>query len=138
MKIKAEKAVTLISVLLIVFLFAFFLKDILVPFIKMEMAHDMEGAKTLLRSKGILGFFAVTLIEALQMVVIFIPAEFIQISSGLSYPFPVALLLCDLGVCVGASIIYVLVRTFKFNNETYNKTKKKIYALSNYKRSKKT
>ncbi len=137
MKIKAEKAVTLISVLLIVFLFAFFLKDILVPFIKMETAHDMEGAQALLRSKGILGFFAVTLIEALQMVVIFIPAEFIQISSGLSYPFYIAVLLCDLGVCLGASIIYVLVRTFKFNNETYNKTKKKIDALSNDKKRKK-
>lgn len=138
MKIKIERVVTLISVLLIVFLFAFFLKDILLPLIRMEIDHDIEGAKILLRSKGVLGFFAVTLIEALQMVVIFIPAEFIQISSGLSYPFYIALLLCDLGVCLGASIIYVLVRTFKFNNETYNKTKKKIDALSNDKKSKKT
>ena len=94
MKIKPEKIVTLISVILIVCLFAFFLKDILVPFIKLEIANDMDGAKELLRSKGILGFYAVTLIEALQMVVIFIPAEFIQISSGLSYPLWLAVLLC--------------------------------------------
>ncbi|MBO4422296.1 MAG: VTT domain-containing protein [Clostridia bacterium] len=138
MKIKADKIVTLVSVLLIVCLFAFFLKDILIPFIKLEIANDMEGAKTLLRSKGILGFFAVILIEALQMVVIFIPAEFIQISSGLSYPLPVAVILCDLGVCLGATIIYVLVRTFKFNNETYNRQKKRIDALSNEKKNKKS
>ena len=49
------------------------------------------------------------LVEALQEVVVFIPAEFIQISSGLSYPFYIALLLCDLGACLGATIIYVLV-----------------------------
>lgn len=128
-KLKPERIVTLISVILIVCLFAFFLKDILVPFIKLEIANDMDGAKELLRSKGILGFFAVALIEALQMVVIFIPAEFIQISSGLSYPLWLAVLLCDLGVCLGATIIYVLVRTFKFNNETYNKQKKKIDTL---------
>ena len=129
MKIKPEKIVTLISVILIICLFAFFLKDILVPFIKLEAANDMDGAKELLRSKGILGFFAVALIEALQMVVIFIPAEFIQISSGLSYPLWLAVLLCDLGVCLGATIIYVLVRTFKFKNDTYEKKKKTIDAL---------
>ena len=137
MKIKPERIVTLISVILIVCLFAFFLKDILVPFIKLEIANDMDGAKELLRSKGVLGFFAVTLIEALQMVVIFIPAEFIQISSGLSYPLWLAVLLCDLGVCLGATIIYVLVRTFKFSNDTYEKKKKTIDAISNDKKNKK-
>jgi len=129
MKIKPEKIVTLISVILIICLFAFFLKDILIPFIKLEIANDMDGAKELLGSKGILGFFAVALIEALQMVVIFIPAEFIQISSGLSYPLWLAVLLCDLGVCLGATIIYILVRTFKYRNETYEKKKKTIDAL---------
>lgn len=137
MKIKPEKIVTLISVILIICLFAFFLKDILVPFIKLEIANDMDGAKELLRSKGVLGFFAVTLIEALQMVVIFIPAEFIQISSGLSYPLWLAVLLCDLGVCLGATIIYVLVRTFKYSSKTYEKKKKAIDALSNDKKNRK-
>ena len=125
-----EKAVIVLALIVIFALFFFFLRDILVPFLKMEIDHDLHGARRLLREKGVMGFFAVTLVEALQMVVIFIPAEFIQISSGLSYPFPVALLLCDLGVCLGATIIFVLVRTFRFNNQAYEKSRKRIEQFS--------
>ena len=123
---RAEKIIILVSALAAVLLFAFFLKDILVPFVKLEMKHDVDGARELLRSKGVLGFFAVALVEALQMVVVFIPAEFIQISSGLSYPFYIALILCDIGVCLGATIIFVLVRAFRFRNEAYERRKKTI------------
>ena len=138
MKRKAEKIIVLISVIIVVCLFAFFLKSILVPFIKCEINNDVEGARQLLRSKGALGFFAVSLVEALQMVVVFIPAEFIQISSGLSYPFPVALLLCDLGVCLGATIIFILVRTFKYSSSAYEKNKVKIDKLSSKQKSDKS
>ena len=114
----------------ILLLYASFLKEILIPFLKMEAAHDLDGAKALLQEKGILGFLTVTLVEALQMVVIFIPAEFIQISSGLSYSFPVALVLCDLGVCLGASIIYLLVHNLHFQSAAYQKRKRRIENLS--------
>jgi len=120
-------ATALVSVIV---LFAFFLKDIMIPFIRLEIANDLDGASELLRSRGILGFLSVTLVEALQMVVIFIPAEFIQISSGLSYPFPVALVLCDLGVCLGATIIFVLVRIFHVSNSAYEKRRGKIDRFS--------
>ena len=46
--------------------------------------------------RGFIGFLTVTLIEALQMVVIFIPAEFIQLTSGMSYPWWLAMILCDI------------------------------------------
>ncbi|MBO5998768.1 MAG: VTT domain-containing protein [Lachnospiraceae bacterium] len=130
MKKKVEKAVILISLVTVLVLFSFFLRDILVPFIRLELDNDLEGARRLLISRGVLGFFTVTLVEALQMVVIFIPAEFIQISSGLSYPFPVAVLLCDLGVCLGATIIFILVRTFRFDNAAYAKNREKIDKFS--------
>ncbi|MBR2121923.1 MAG: VTT domain-containing protein [Lachnospiraceae bacterium] len=130
MKKKVEKAIILISLVTVLVLFSFFLRDILVPFIRLELDNDLEGARRLLISRGVLGFFTVTLVEALQMVVIFIPAEFIQISSGLSYPFPVAVLLCDLGVCLGATIIFILVRTFRFDNAAYAKNREKIDKFS--------
>ncbi len=114
----------------VIVLFAFFLKDILIPFINMEIHNDVDGATALLREKGIFGFLTVTLVEALQMVVIFIPAEFIQISSGLSYPFPIALALCDIGVCLGATIIFILVRVFHVQNDAYEKRRSKIDKLS--------
>lgn len=125
-----EKAVIVLALIVIFALFFFFFRDILFPFLKMEMNRDVDGARELLREKGVMGFFTVTLVEALQMVVIFVPAEFIQISSGLSYPFPIALLLCDLGVCLGATIIFVLVRTFRFSNQAYEKNRKRIEKIS--------
>ena len=129
-KKRIERIVIILSVIGVFALFAYFLSDILVPFLKMNFQNDTEGAKQLLRQKGWLGYLTVVFVEALQMVVVFIPAEFIQISSGLSYPFPLALLFCDLGVCLGASIIFVLVRAFRFENGAYTKTKEKIERLS--------
>ncbi len=126
----AERLLTLIALAAIITLFLFFLKDILIPFIRLELRRDVNGAQELLRDRGALGFFAVTLVEALQMVVVFIPAEFIQISSGLSYPFPVALLLCDLGVCLGATIIFFLVRTLRVRNTALEKRRRSIDRLS--------
>ena len=113
-------------VLAILVIFVFFLKDLLIPLVKLEIANDVDGASELLRGRGILGGLAVILVEAIQMVVIFIPAEFIQVSSALSFPFPIAVLLCDLGVCLGASIIYVLVRVFHVKNDAYEKRQEDI------------
>lgn len=128
-KQKIERAVILVTLVLVLGLLAFFLRGILIPLLRMEFQHDMDGARELLRERGLLGFLTVVLVEALQMVVVFIPAEFIQISAGLSFSFPVALLLCDLGVCLGASIIFLLVRLLRFREDSY-RGKEKIEELS--------
>lgn len=125
-----EKTVILLALTGALLLFAFFLKDIMVPLFSMELKNDVEGARDLLTSKGIAGGAAVSVIEALQMIVIFIPAEFIQVSSGLSYPFYIAAPLCDLGVCLGATIIFLLVRTFRFNTGKSRKTSEQIEQIS--------
>ena len=125
-----EVLLTVGLLLLIAALFCFFLKDILLPFLRLELQNDVDGAQALLRQRGLLGFLTVTLVETLQMVVVFIPAEFIQISSGLSFPFPIALLLCDLGVCLGATIIFVLVRGLRFHSRIYEKRRSALDRLS--------
>ena len=127
---RIEKLIVLGLLLVIVLLYAFFLRDILVPFLKLEIRHDLDGAQQLLRSRGLLGFLAVTLVEALQMVIVFIPAEFIQISSGLSYPIYISLLLCDLGVCLGASVIYILIRCFGVQGSVYQKSDERLARMS--------
>lgn len=113
---KVQKTIIAVSVLAIVLIFAWFLKDILVPYIRLEIRNDVDGARELLSSKGIFGCLAIVIVEALQMLVVFIPTEFIQISSSLSYPFYISMLLCELGVCLGATIIYILVRFFSFSS----------------------
>ena len=119
-----ERIVILSVAVVVLALLVFFLKDIFFPFIKLEINKDFDGAKELLRSKGWLGFLTVSLVEGLQMVVIFIPAEFIQLSSGMSYPWWLAIILCDFGVILGSSIIYFLVNLFKFDGDIFNKGSK--------------
>ena len=119
-----ERIVILSVAVIVLSLLVFFLKDIFFPFIKLEINKDIDGAKELLKSKGWLGFITVSLVEALQMVVIFIPAEFIQLSSGMSYDWWLAIVLCDIGVVLGGSIIYFLVKLFKFDGDIFNKGSK--------------
>lgn len=110
-------------IILIGLIFVFF-SNIFIPFIKLELAKDFNGAKELLLSKGVLGYISIPLVEGLQMVVVFISAEFIQITSGMSYPWWLAIILCDLGVCVGSSIIYLLVNVFKFDEPLFTNNRK--------------
>ena len=110
-----------VILVVIVLLFVYFAKDIMVPLFKMQMDGDTAGASEILKNNGVAGGISVILIEALQMVVIFISAEFIQISSGLSYPIYLSLPLCDIGICLGATIIFLLVRVFNYKSSTYEK-----------------
>ncbi|MBQ3791915.1 MAG: TVP38/TMEM64 family protein [Clostridia bacterium] len=127
---KAGRAIVIVSLILIIVFFAFFLRNVVVPLVKAELARDFDAANELLRSRGFFGAVSVAVVEALQMVVIFISAEFIQISAGLSYPLPLAVLLCDAGVCLGATIVFILVRTFRYSSETYEKNKGELERLS--------
>lgn len=125
-----ERAVIGLSLIAIIVLFVCFFKDIMVPLFSMEFGGNFDGARDLLESKGWLGALCVILIEALQMVVVFIPAEFIQVSSGLSYPFHMSLVLCDLGVCLGATLIFLLSRICRIGTDKYARSKQQISAIS--------
>ena len=117
----AERIAMAVILVVIVLLFVYFAKDIMVPLFKMQMDGDTAGASEILKNNGVAGGISVILIEALQMVVIFISAEFIQISSGLSYPIYLSLPLCDIGICLGATSIFLLVRVFNYKSSTYEK-----------------
>ena len=111
-----QKISILILFIIVVFLLLFFFKDILIPFVKYQAKGNSEAATKLLADKGMIGYACVTLIEALQMVIVFIPAEFIQLSSGMAYPWYLAIILLDFGVILGASMIWMLVHIFRFDN----------------------
>ena len=120
----AERIVIFTVALIVIGLLVFFLKDIFFPFLKLQINKDTEGAKALLDEKGWLGYVTVSLVEGLQMVVIFIPAEFIQLTTGMSYPWWLAIVLCDIGVIFGASLIYFLVNVFKFEGDILDRGSK--------------
>ena len=132
------KIVFVLITIIVVGLLFFLFRNIIFEVIRYTKADDQEGLKEFMRSTGWLGYIAIVLIEALEMVVIFIPAEFIQIPAGLSFPFIISVLLCDLGVCLGASIIYFLVHVLKFDNEFIRKKQKRINSIANKKKGQNT
>ena len=112
---KTRKRLILVGIALAALcLLVFFFSSILIPFLRHQINGDYEGAREVLESRGVLGLIAVPLIEAMQMVVVFIPAEFIQISAGLAFSWRIAVPLCVLGVFAGASLIYLLVHFWNF------------------------
>ena len=87
MKKKTIQKLFVVIVAIICFtLLFFFFKDIIFDLIKYEKENNQEAINALLRDRGIIGMITVVTIQALQMVVVFISAEFIQISAGISFP----------------------------------------------------
>lgn len=76
--------------------------------------NDTQDISEMLKGKGILGLIMIPLIQALQMLVVVIPAEPIQVVAYVTYGYWF-FVLCDLGVVIGATIIYLLVKLFKFD-----------------------
>ena len=130
MKTKTKQRVFLILVAAVTLgLLVFFFSRLIIPFLTHQIRGDYDGARQILSEMGWRGAAAVPLIEALQMVVVFIPAEFIQISSGLAFPWYAAVPLCALGVFLGCSLIFLLVKLWNFridrNQDSIERMQKK-------------
>ena len=112
----------------LVMLFLLF-KNQIVQIIKLAKEGKDDELADFLNEKGIMGTFLIILLEAIQMVVVFIPAEFVQISAGVSYPIWYAILICMAGVVLGASIIYFLVNVLKYEGRASKKANNQLGAI---------
>lgn len=132
-KINKHKLFIFIILIVCLFLLFMFFKKFFFEIIKYQINNDFDGMKSFVEDKGIIGCLLIVLMEGLQMVGVFISAEFLQTAVAMSYPWYIALLLCNLGVIIGATIIYILVNTFKFDSSIFKKTAAKIknYSIKN-------
>lgn len=87
----------------------------------MSKTKDYDSVKLYLQEFGIMGAFIIAILEMLQMIVIFIPAEFVQIAAGLAYPIYYAVPICVFGICLGASVIFLIVRCLHLRMEIMEK-----------------
>ena len=101
--------ITVFTIITVVLLF-FFFRDIIFEIIDYMIKEDVDGMKQFVQDEGLFGIIMLILIQAFQMIVVFLSAEFVQISAGLVYPWYLAILICDIGVCLGATLIFILVR----------------------------
>jgi len=61
---------------------------------------------------GVGGMIALFVLSFLQVVLLCIPAEPIQVLSGISFGFGVGLLICFLGAILGNTLIYILYKIY--------------------------
>ncbi|MDD3383657.1 MAG: VTT domain-containing protein [Bacilli bacterium] len=86
---------------------------------------NQEKFRSFIDSLGIYGPIVVVLIQILQIIVAVIPGEPIEILIGIMYGTWWGLFLCLLGVAIGSTLIFVLVRKFgkKFVDRFVNSEK---------------
>ncbi len=95
----------------------------------MSKTKDYDAVKLYLQEFGVTGAILIAILEMLQMIVIFIPAEFVQIAAGLAYPIYFAIPICVFGICLGATAIFSIVRLFHLRLELMEKRVGKIQKL---------
>ena len=125
-----SKIIIVLLTITIILLVAYLFKNIILEILRLTKADDEAEIKEFMKEEGWIGYVTVVVVEALQMFVVFFPAELIQVPAGLSFPFWVALLICDLGICIGASIIYYLVNVLKVSNNLNDKKERKIEQIA--------
>ena len=129
-KINKNKLFILGITIFTLVLLGLFLKNIIVEIIQLEIKGDHDGVAHLLDGQGIFGYISVVLVEGFQMVVVFISAEFIQISAGMSYPWYISVPLCSAGIFLGATIIYLLCNMTKFDSDVFKGSARKLEAFT--------
>ncbi|MBR5451886.1 MAG: VTT domain-containing protein [Clostridia bacterium] len=111
-KIKLYLALGLTVFLSLLLLFVFsgdnfdLLKSIFVDHLSNDELRDK------LNDFGWRGYITIVILAALQVVCAFLPAEPVQVLSGVTFGFLVGLLCCMIGVFIGNTLIYLLHKTF--------------------------
>ena len=74
--------------------------------------HTKEEVREKLGELGYRGYITSVVLAMLQVVFTFLPAEPVQVISGLAFGFPIGLLCCSIGVFLGNSVIFALYKLF--------------------------
>ena len=111
-KLKIITGILMIPVVLLLGLFLCTGENITI--IKTVFTHELtnDQIQELLADIGWRGYITVAILSMLQVVVAILPAEPVQVISGLTFGFPIGLLCCMVGVVLGNSIIYLMYRVF--------------------------
>lgn len=120
-------SILIVSLVALFFMFQSFFIDI----IKYQLANDTAGMEAFIYDKGLVAPFLIAIMEAVQMICVFISVEFIQTATALSYPWYVSIIICEVGVMLGATLIYILVNSFKFDDTLFKSNSRKVQSVHN-------
>lgn len=126
-----QKIFIIVTLLLSLVALFFLFKNFFLDIIKYQINNDTNGMNEFIQDKGLLAPILIVLMEAVQMMCVFISVEFIQTATAMSYPWYYAILICELGVTLGATIIYLLVRLFNFDSSIFKNNSQKLKSFKN-------
>lgn len=114
MDIKNKKALVGVAIIAAILILAVFLCTGDRPMILRELVktHGENDEWEEIFDWGIGGMVAIFVLSFLQIALIFIPAEPIQVLSGISYGFGAGLLICFLGAILGNTLVYILYKIY--------------------------
>jgi uncharacterized membrane protein YdjX (TVP38/TMEM64 family) len=106
-------------------------------FVSLTDKAALDSYREQIRQKGVLGWFTLLGIQLLQIIVAVIPGEPIELLSGMLYGTWGGLAICLIGVVIGTTAIFFLVRWLGYSliDLVYNKEKfRKLKFLQNTRR----
>lgn len=74
--------------------------------------HTDDEIRDILSNMGIRGYLTIVILAFLQVVFTFLPAEPVQVISGIAFGFLKGLILCTIGVIIGNTVIYLIYRVY--------------------------
>lgn len=103
----------------------------------LETKNGRDRLIEMIQSTGVFGSIILILIQSLQVIVAFVPGEFVEIISGAMFGPILGLLICLIGLNIGTLAIYGLVKLFgrPFVNENTKNKKFKLEFLNDPNRS---
>ncbi len=137
---KGKKVNIIINIIALILIISFLIWLYINYHEKLELLKTEQGRDefiNILQGTGIFGSIILIFIQALQVVVAFIPGEFVELVSGAMFGPIVGLIICLIGLNLGTLIIYGLVKLFgrPFVNENTKDKKFKFEFLNDPNRS---
>lgn len=136
-KFKTQAIINIVAIILLIALFIslyFIFKD------KFDLLNTKEGLENFIndvQNTGFLGGIILVVIQILQVVVAFIPGEFVELASGIMFGPVLGLVLCLIGLNIGTIIIFGLVKLLgkPFVDENVSDHNQKFLFLNNSNRT---
>ena len=111
-KIKPQTVINLVALLLILGLAALITIRYFDTFKSLGTDQGLEKFVNEVQSTGIFGALILILIQILQVVVAFIPGEFVELAAGVMFGPWIGLIVCLIGLNLGTMLIFMFVRWF--------------------------
>lgn len=102
------------------------------------MKGGEEQLSEALSGLGVRGAITLILIQACQMLLVFIPSELVQVVAGATYGLWWGILVCLGGLIVGATVIYLIINVFNLKLDKHFKSNSSFNLINKLNKSQKS